>query len=84
MPPDMWDTAEKILRVSGTREQQEAFGQLQELRQSQADEAAPLGGRGSPRLAGGGRGTGRKKPGTRSKGAKAAFDAVVKADLFEQ
>ncbi|CAM9557484.1 unnamed protein product, partial [Hapterophycus canaliculatus] len=56
MPADMWETAEKILRVSGTREQQEGFGQLQELRQSQADEAAPLGGRGAPRLAGGGRG----------------------------
>lgn len=83
MPSDMWEAAQNILRASGTREQQEAFGQLQELRQSQADEAAPVGGRGAPRLAGGGRG-GRKKPGNRSKGAKAAFEAVAKAQIFEQ
>lgn len=80
MPPDMWETAQNILRVSGTREQQEGFGRLQELRQSHADEAAPVGGRGSPRLAGGR----RKKPGNRSKGAKAAFEAVAKAKMFEQ
>ncbi len=87
MPADMWETAQNILRVSGTREQQEAFGRLQELRQSRADEAAPVGGRGSPRMvaAGGGRGGGgRKKPGNRSKGAKAAFEAVAKAKIFEQ
>ncbi|CAN0307534.1 unnamed protein product, partial [Ectocarpus fasciculatus] len=67
MPPDMWETAQNILRVSGTPEQQEAFGKLQELRQSQADEAAPVGGRGAPRMAPGGRGGGRKRPGKRDR-----------------
>ena len=84
MPADMWEAAQNILRVSGTREQQEAFGQLQELRQSQADEAAPVGGRGAPRLVVGGRGGRKKKLGNRSKGAKAAFEAVAKAQIFEQ
>lgn len=84
MPPDMWETAQNILRVSGTREQQEGFGRLQELRQSHADEAAPVGGRGSPRMGAAGGGRRRKKPGNRSKGAQAAFEAVAKAKMFEQ
>lgn len=84
MPPDMWEPAQNILRMSGTPEQQEAFGKLQELRQSQADEAAPVGGRGAPRMVAGGRGAGRKRPGNRSKGAKAAFEAVAKSEIFEQ
>ncbi|CAN0113672.1 unnamed protein product [Ectocarpus sp. 4 AP-2014] len=84
MPPDMWETAQNILRVSGTPEQQEAFGKLQELRQSQADEAAPVGGRGAPRMAAGGGGGGKKRPGNRSKGARAAFEAVAKSEIFEQ
>lgn len=55
MPTDMWETAEAILRASGTPQQRQEFNELQESQRK----PAPIGGRGAPRVSrkGGGRGS---------------------------
>lgn len=76
IPADMWETADNILRASGTVEQQEEFGELQETHQTSAADTAPVGGRGSPRFA-----TRKGRKGGRGgSGAREAYEAVLAAE----
>lgn len=81
MPHDMWEVAQNILRASGTPEQRQHFGELQELHQSYAEEErAPLGGRGAPREAR----RSKKRGGRGSAGAREAYDAAVAAGMIDR
>lgn len=76
MPFDMWETAEKILRSSGTQDQRQEFAELQELHQVYAGDTAPIGGRGAPRFSRKGAG---RKGGRGGAGAREAYEAVTAA-----